>query len=281
MSFFQTRNVLIKKQKSLKKQGKGNMPNAASPLTDDQINQLLENGQLGMSNPESILNTLWLFNTAGFGLRGTDEHRQMCFGDIKLKTDDEGEEFIEFTERSTKTRQGDDTKNIRPVKPKLWSNSKNKDRCPVSVFKKYIQLRPKDYCNEDDPFYIATNTSKLFNKSSDKWFKKQPVGVNKIKSFMKRMSTTLNGSDAKGLSNHSARKYLIQKLTDSNIPPTDIVQISGHKNISSVNSYSHLNKKSTKLYHQLSLHAVKMKKKVSMKLMKNHLKSREKKNYSK
>ena len=107
--FFQTRNVLMKKQKSLKKQGKGNRPNAASPLTDTQIDKLWGNGQLGMSHPESILNTLWLYNTAGFGLRGTDEHRQMCFGDIKLKTDADGIEFLEFTERSTKTRQVEDT----------------------------------------------------------------------------------------------------------------------------------------------------------------------------
>ena len=88
-----------------------------------------------MSHPESILNTLWLYNTAGFGLRGTDEHRQMCFGDIKLKTDADGIEFLEFTERSTKTRQGEDTSNIRQVKPKLWANTVNKQRCPVAVYK--------------------------------------------------------------------------------------------------------------------------------------------------
>jgi len=35
-----------------KKQGKGNRPNAASPITDDQISKLWGNGQLGKSNPE-------------------------------------------------------------------------------------------------------------------------------------------------------------------------------------------------------------------------------------
>jgi hypothetical protein len=42
----------------------------------------------------------------------------------------------------------------------------------------------------------------------------------------------------KRITNHSARKYLVQKLRDNEVQSTDIMQISGHKNINSVNSYS-------------------------------------------
>ena len=42
----------------------------------------------------------------------------------------------------------------------------------------------------------------------------------------------------KRLTNHSTRKHLVQKLRDSGIAPTDIMQISGHKNIQSVMNYS-------------------------------------------
>jgi hypothetical protein len=35
----------------------------------------------------------------------------------------------------------------------------------------------------------------------------------------------------KRLTNHSARKYLVQKLKDNNVEDTDIMQISGHKRI--------------------------------------------------
>jgi len=31
---------------------------------------------------------------------------------------------------------------------------------------------------------------------------------------------------------------MIQKLNDSNIPPTHVIQLSGHRNVQSVNSYS-------------------------------------------
>jgi len=44
----------------------------------------------------------------------------------------------------------------------------------------------------------------------------------------------------KRLTNHSTRKHLVQKLRDSGIAPTDIMQISGHKNIQSVMNYSEM-----------------------------------------
>ena len=38
--------------------------------------------------------------------------------------------------------------------------------------------------------------------------------------------------------NHSGRKTMIQALTNYNIPATDIIQLSGHKNLQSVTNYS-------------------------------------------
>ena len=37
------------------------------------------------------------------------------------------------------------------------------------------------------------------------------------------------------LTNHSGRKTMMQILRDAKVPPTDIVQLSGHKNLQSVN----------------------------------------------
>jgi hypothetical protein len=42
----------------------------------------------------------------------------------------------------------------------------------------------------------------------------------------------------KRLTNHSARKYLVQKLKDNNVEDTDIMQISRHKSVQSVRNYS-------------------------------------------
>ena len=44
----------------------------------------------------------------------------------------------------------------------------------------------------------------------------------------------------------SVRKHLVQKLTDEGLPPNQIIQISGHKNVNSLNNYSHLKAEQTK-----------------------------------
>jgi hypothetical protein len=66
-----------------------------------------------------MLNTLWFNNTLHFGMRGGKEHRDLCWGDIQLKKDENGElEYLEYTERQTKARTGENPRNIRPVKRK-------------------------------------------------------------------------------------------------------------------------------------------------------------------
>ena len=40
--------------------------------------------------------------------------------------------------------------------------------------------------------------------------------------------------------NHSGRKTMIQTLVNNDVPPTDIMQLSGHKNVQSITSYYRL-----------------------------------------
>ena len=46
----------------------------------------------------------------------------------------------------------------------------------------------------------------------------------------------------KKLVNHSTRKHLVQKLVDNDVPPNEIIQITGHKNVNLLN-YSTLSDK--------------------------------------
>ena len=81
------------------------------------LNTLYEKGLLGTRNPEALLNTLWLNSTMHFGLRGCKEHRDMCWGDVKLK--ETADEYLEFNERKTKTRTGLGRHDIRTMPPKM------------------------------------------------------------------------------------------------------------------------------------------------------------------
>ena len=70
--------------------------------------------------------------------------------------------------------------------------------------------------------------------------------------MMKMMQTEGKLNPAKRLTNHSARKHLVQKLRDSDVAPTDIMQISGHKNIQSVMTYSKMSDKQHRLCSDIS-----------------------------
>ena len=52
--------------------------------------------------------------------------------------------------------------------------------------------------------------------------------------------------DGRKLTNHSARRQLVQKLQDRVVQNARIMQISGHKNVQSVNTYSRLNQNQQK-----------------------------------
>ncbi|KXJ06675.1 Uncharacterized protein KIAA1958 [Exaiptasia diaphana] len=245
--FEQVRAALKAKSKELKKTGKGNKPNAAEAITDDEISVLYEKELLGISNAEALINTIWYMNTIHFGLRACDEHRQMKWGDVQLKTDTDGTEYLEYSERQTKTRTGEDPRNIRPVKPKAFATQTHKpDKNPVFVYKLYAEKRPLSMQDPDAPFYLGINHVKDSSKTIKPWFKTAPMGVNKLSSLMRTMSEKAGLDADRRLTNHSARKTMVQKLNDNNIPPTHIMQLSGHRNVQSINNYSNITKEQQK-----------------------------------
>jgi len=248
LAFEKTRKTLQSKQKELKKQGKGNKPNASVALTSTELNTLYEKGLLGTRSPESLLNTLWLNNTMHFGLRGCKEHRDMCWGDVKLKQTADSEEFLEFNERQTKTRTGSDCRDVRKIAPKMFATD-GSERDPVVVYKLYARKRPEKMNDDESPFYLAVNnTLKKESLQTKEWFKAAPVGINKLNSLMKTMAQKA-GINNERLRNHSGRKTMIQTLSENDILPTHIAQLSGHKNLKSLESYSTV---STKQEMQMS-----------------------------
>ncbi|XP_073248879.1 uncharacterized protein KIAA1958-like [Porites lutea] len=239
VEFEKARTALKSKQRDLKKKGKGDKPNASVPLTEDDIKLLYDKGLLGKSTPEALLNTVWFNNTVYFGLRGCKEHRDMCWGDVQLRQTTNGEEFLEYTERQTKTRTGENPRDVRQIKPKMFS-VQGSERDPVTVYKFYAEKRPSEMNDNNAPFYLAVNNRKK-QDSSKPWFKKSAVGVNKLNSLMKKMAEKAGlGPNVK---NHSGRKTMIQTLTNNDIPATDIIQLSGHKNLQSVTNYSVVSEK--------------------------------------
>jgi hypothetical protein len=170
---------------------------------------------------------------------GAAEHLAMCWGDIELKTAADGSQYLEkVIERQTKTRQGHDPRNTRESTPKAFSRSDN--RCPVAAYKMYRDNRPVDMCKKDDPFYLGTTFKP---QPGQLWFRRQRLGPDKLSKLMKEMKQVAKLDSSKRFTNTSLRKYLVQTLSDKNYAPTMIQQVTGHRSIQSINSYSKINEK--------------------------------------
>ena len=118
------------------------------------------------------------------------------------------------------------------------------DRYPVHVYKLYKEKRPPSMLEQDSSFYLSVNYFKTETHASvegKNWFKAQPMGVNKLNNIMKDITEVITqAAGISGKTNHSGRKTLVQKLQDSGVPPIQIIQITGHINLQSVNNYNSL-----------------------------------------
>lgn len=102
----------------------------------------------------------------------------------------------------------------------------------MKAYKVYKQRRPAVTVNSDSHFYLGMK--KKFETETE-WFYTSNLGKNTINTIAKTM-----GKDAgieKRLTNHSARRTVIQQLRENDVHPLDIIQLTGHKNIEGLKPY--------------------------------------------
>ncbi|CAC5393817.1 unnamed protein product [Mytilus coruscus] len=151
-----------------------------------------------LGNPEALTNTVWLNNCLHFGMRSRQDHTDMLFGDVTMKATSEGKHYLEYSERMTKTRQGE-SRNTRSFAPKIFETPE------------FMKRRPVDTLTPTSRMYLST----LHNITPDSthppiralWFSKQPLGKNKLGDLAKTMSLKAGLTGRKV--NHSARKTTV------------------------------------------------------------------------
>ena len=199
----------------MKKKGKGRKDNAAKPLTEDEEDLLWKAKQLGSDSPQTP------YNTMHFGWRGRDEHRKVCLGDFHVGQDSNGTDYVEFdTEQGTKTRRGMEWETGRAFNPRMYATGD--ERCPVKHFTLYLSLRPLSASTPDLPLYMLV----MNNLKPNVWYKNQPIGVNTLGGFMKKIAG-LTGKKT----NHSARKTMVTRLIQNEVHLLHVTQLSGHNNL--------------------------------------------------
>lgn len=152
--------------------------------------------------------------TIHFGLRGRQEHHDMMVEDFSIEKDDDGVEFITFSEGLSKTRQGGLRVKPRLATPTMFATGEK--RCPVVLFKQYLEERPEEM-KKTGPFYLAVIDKP---QTSAVWYKKTPMGKNTINNIMEAMKEGSPLKDVcpeKKLTSHIARKTVVKKLKSSGI----------------------------------------------------------------
>ena len=121
------------------------------------------------------------------------------------------------------------------------------EKDPVAAYKLYAKKRPTEMNDSDAPFYLAVNNCTK-QESSNFGLKRRPLANANFNEETRKMAEKAGlGANVK---NHSGRKTVIYSLTNNNIPATDIIQLSGHKNLQSVTNYSVVpEKQQIKMFH--------------------------------
>ena len=184
--FHSSKQVLEGKARQLRQSGMGKRPNKARSLTEEEEEVLWEAEKFGSKTPEALISSMWWLLTQFFGLRGRQEHHAMKMEDFQLCKNDEGMEFVQFTEGLTKTRQGRLQSKTRDFQPRMFSVGG--ERCPVALFKQFVEQRPLN-TRWSGLFYLKIKRNGRLNDNI--WFKTQPMGINTISNMMK---TTVAGT---------------------------------------------------------------------------------------
>ncbi|KAK3731884.1 hypothetical protein QZH41_000659 [Actinostola sp. cb2023] len=225
--FEEVATMLSLKKKDLKKKGLGNKPNAADPVEAEDLEKMWSSGAVGLQNPRSLIRLVWWNNVTHLGMRACKEQHDCQLEDFVVR-----DQYIEYTERQTKNRQGDEgkAKRARKYNNKLWKTDGG-ERDPYRAFMEYVSHRPK---GDDVPnnFYLTP----IDNTTSGVWYKSIPIGVNTLSKMMKQIA---DKAGLKGkFTNSSGRKTTVQLLRDE-FHPLEISELTGHANPESITSYSH------------------------------------------
>ena len=216
-TFKQFRDVLDAVMKDSHAKGESTT-RQTDPVTEEDERQLWESGVVGTVTSKPLINAVFLYNGKIFGIRG-GEHRQVLREQYRIVEGPDGE-YIEFTERKAKNRQGGLRQ--RKVQPRIVQHYAipGSKTCVVDIFKRYFALIPST-----GPLYrrplIKPNCCK---------FSIQPIGPGKLNSFLRTMFCDAKiNMEGRVITNHSLRVALVTNMQDTGYDNFDIQSRSGHR----------------------------------------------------
>ena len=171
-------------------EGLGGVKRFGKGITADEEEKLWASGVLGLSSPVSLLNAVFFLTGKIIGIRGGHEHRQLKLSQFQVY-----EDKVVFSQQ--------DPNDARKNKSlEHHANPSAGQRCYVNVMKTYISRLPES-ARQSDSFYYRPKVM-LPSNPEEPWFADQPIGRNRLTSFVKDVCSSVGIT---GKNNHSLRGY--------------------------------------------------------------------------
>lgn len=191
-AFTNTRNALKFKQQKLRELGKGSkkQPEPFGRLTLDKVNHLFGAREMGPYTPMSVVNTLCFLFIVHFRLRKAIDHKNLIWGDIKLKTDPSGRKFLIYEPVDVQNSIAHSKYDHHGNRLCIWEQPEVKERDPIAIYNLYWEKRPQNMRYDNSPFYLGITS--MQPSPLQAWYRTCAMGVNKLSDLV-RMIRDITG----------------------------------------------------------------------------------------
>ncbi|KAK7096614.1 hypothetical protein V1264_005890 [Littorina saxatilis] len=146
--------------------------------------------------------------------------------EVKLDQTTGKQYVIKRFDELTKNHRAGDEELVTGVMPETGDSS-----CPVYSYNKYLSLlNPK--CERLWQFPVNT-----FHGDDETWYDNRPMGVHTMKKCTAKLSELCQLSQIYIYTNHSVRATGATLLAGKNFSPIDIISVTGHKTVNSLQPY--------------------------------------------
>ena len=240
-SFDNVRKIIKRKQEESSADGLVPGVLASKPLDKKDLAILIDKGLMSTKTPKGLLTLLIVKLQTGFGLRGGKELHDIHMNDISIHTTDEKVDYIELSQRVTKTRRELKASFNMAERPRIYPEESS-SLCPVKAVEFYISKRPVGMNEENAPFFLnpitaLTNSTPLVASKKSIWYSKQRMGINTITSLLKSQLNKA-GLNTNKITNTSLRKLMVSDTLNNAAPAAYVSNLAGHANLESKKSYA-------------------------------------------
>lgn len=213
----------------IRQEGKGNVTHH-EPISFLDLQKMYKHKHLfNTETPTGLVNKVIFEIILHFCRKGQQNLSSLSVSDFVIKTGTDNIKYVQkITSEHDKNHQGNTTNSdIEGTGVKMYATGN--DICPVKSFEKYLSKRNK---NTDRLFLHPKGN---FTEFEYVWYKNEPMGVNTLATFMKKMSTVAELSTV--YTNHCIRTTNLTLFNHCGFESRHITNVSGHKNQSPLASY--------------------------------------------